>query len=142
MTLRWCPEPYVALRAWPTPRFLLEAWADVMGSNELALLLGEDRSTRQRECISKACAKGKKPLTKNCLLDYPIYMAFWKKQNNRDKNKINSCLSEGQKGRLTRKSKKEFFLGVVVYLNCGNGYMTVYMCQNYRTVHFKRVNFP
>lgn len=42
--LRWCPQGHMALGAWPYSRYLLEVWADIMGSNEFMLLLGGGHS--------------------------------------------------------------------------------------------------
>lgn len=50
ITLKWCPKARIALRSWPSLRYLLEVWADVMGSNELILLLGEDHSRSSQGC--------------------------------------------------------------------------------------------
>lgn len=42
ISLRRYPKAHRALGAWPSPMYLLEVWADVTGSNEPTLLLGQD----------------------------------------------------------------------------------------------------
>lgn len=85
----------------------------------------------------KHCAKWKKPLTKNYLLNYLFIWHSGKKQNNRDKNKWVIAWSGAQKGRLTRKEWKELF-GLV---KPGVTDVWLFICvRTFRTAHFKRMD--
>lgn len=49
-TVRWCPQAHVAVRAWPPSQYLLQDWADILGSKESMLLLGEGHSRPSQGC--------------------------------------------------------------------------------------------
>lgn len=77
-------------------------------------------------------------LSKRCqredyvLCDF-IYIAFYKKQNYRNREPLSSCQGLGVgEWDLLQKSKKEFFWsdGTVPYLDHSHGYTTEGICQN------------
>jgi hypothetical protein len=70
-------------------------------------------------------------------------MIFLKGPNYVGRKQISGCRGLGMEEKLTAKGLGGTFQGdrMVLYLDCGGGYVTVCTCQNSQTVHFKKVNF-
>lgn len=71
------------------------------------------------------------------------YIKFQKiKMNHGDRKEINSCLGTGgggrrEAGRIVSKGYEERFGGdgYIHHLDCGNGFMSIHICQNHQIVH-------
>lgn len=101
----------------------------------MSLSFGGNETATDNKCMYHAMCK--KPNSKSYIWNISMYIEFWKRENSRDRKKINGCQGLHIRVGITTKAHRGR-LGEVLYLYGGD---SMAVCYNSQDCTIKRVNF-